>query len=1355
MADFETLYAQMKASADDMSLAAVEQRQMMTAGDTTDVPITGYGNRPSYSKQLKTLAAGILSTPNSVLTFSSYAAMSVFVPTSANILAVDASTGSTYYWDGTRWLRTPWQTNAEIQKSKDLTGQLAQMVLTDAMLVSASGDYTVTADTIGVLRSAFLPPGGNTSAKLTLKLGSIVFFERDFFPGETLANGVLVTPFRAISLDALTVPSVTVETSVVRAALSPNVLNGVPSTTAYSAFDPNHDFTSIQAAQGSTTTLRGVSLHTSGAYLQVTIPKTELTAAGKGFTAADVQAYLRATFPGKIFYYQSSVNQTLYPESVFPIAAGTLTATAETGITFNFATLSAARFAQLDTLAKTALATSALAQESGKNGSYSRLVYDGPIEDLKASSQRFRKVVFDTMQTAPADDSTHSNRIMDIGFNIDGNRVARRTFPPRGAQLNRRSFYSYSTIYRISALKGVQLRYTDGVNTGDIRDSYFAGAQIVLVKYVRADNVNLPLASSTYKAVLDMKGVFSPESGGNAPLARTDIAVSMGGYNGNGCVQFIIPVSVLTAAGVSPSDAQAIYNYIEARARTSAFSYWDFTWTQYQSLDDVMNVLVPPGTLTLESLSTEGGVGGMIVKVYEEDAHTEADVAEFLRLTCDVKNSTSKDYLNYPVELKVSFPPGRVPSQDCLVLTDQNGNVYPCQFAGGMHPNPRFRSRLGRHPDGSLAAGSVYCMADIPAGQTLFFELRAYATSRNSYPAAPAMAIESQGRSSVTVDGYKLTFTLQNSVWALATITDPAGTVHNITFGSWICGTTFISGGYQETPFNRGSSLRLVNTGPVFSELESVCYSPPVDAIPEKAIRAVIRYRLFKNGKLQIKTIHSMEVGLPVAQLSGVITRMHFADAQYAYDNPSSTLYFTDPTSADDWGVSVVKVNGDQHRDGETYGPNRPIYLTALNPSGSSKRIYAGWKFLNQNANSFLNWAVTNGWTWTVEHWVDMKVGLTVPQDISSKAMNRPAGFLGESSYPSVLVRKALDEIETHLDGAMDWWYSGDAASVSGGPGNTRTFAYAPVTYDILRYLRDGIGSLETIYNRLVTVAKSFGVPDLNNIGTYYLSGNHLLQFASRITVPVLHWLYKVAVLKNNTAVRDNVKVAIKSFADAIVTYYNANGGVGLNGSGTGPGNSNANGTGIRIVALGIMSGQDSSGAYQATYNGIEALLTKRTGFMYCENILKEGQSDVLAAAWWIHYQVFAYNNYLLGCTAANKTPAFDMRNLIIQSASPIGGFDEIDYCISESRRGSFNTITFAAYPMALSKSASMMNALIESLKLFYSEYGPQPGLPKRYFGFDGYQAGSNVATTDIPFCATTFCDVWIDQYFRQHALDD
>lgn len=53
MSDMDPLYQSMQASSEDMSLAAKEQREMMTEDDQTDVLITGYGNVPSYAKQIR------------------------------------------------------------------------------------------------------------------------------------------------------------------------------------------------------------------------------------------------------------------------------------------------------------------------------------------------------------------------------------------------------------------------------------------------------------------------------------------------------------------------------------------------------------------------------------------------------------------------------------------------------------------------------------------------------------------------------------------------------------------------------------------------------------------------------------------------------------------------------------------------------------------------------------------------------------------------------------------------------------------------------------------------------------------------------------------------------------------------------------------------------------------------------------------------------------------------------------------------------------------------------------------------------------------------------------------------------
>ncbi|HHT2232649.1 TPA: hypothetical protein ACTY1G_002430 [Klebsiella michiganensis] len=1245
--------------------------------------------------------------------------------------------------------------NVKLKNSSDIVNSLTQMTLSESLKLSASGTWTLSDIALGILRSVTLPSGGNSSSSLSLTAAGNPVFSRDFFPGETLTYGDLTTHYKALFLREMTVSNVIVETNVLRAAFFPVLADGIVATSQYTAFDPEHDFVSIRADQGSTTALRGVVLHSSGTYLQITIPRTELSAAGYPATPAGVQAYLQAMWPEKVFYYASTTTQTIQTESVFPIPAGALTADASTGLVFAFSVMNSGEMNQVPEVLHSNAVSAAVAKDMALNGRYSRLVYNGPLLGLPGYSDKNRLVVIDTIQSTSADDNQYAPRMVDLAFSVNGMRVGRRIVPANQSLLQNGILQGFSEAHRLNELKGVEIRYTDGVSVTST--SWFPGAVMVIAKFIRKDGAVWTLTNTGVPGCVDLAGQFSYVTGNESALLRTDIVTSLGGYKGNGCLQFSVPVTLLDAAGVPLFSPSAIFNYLYGLSRNSVFTYRTASWQITRDLQDIMALRVPAGALSIEHLNSSGDRNGIILRVYEEDAVNGADVGDYVRVTGDVKNATTQDYLNYPVELKVRFPAGKVPSQECLVLTDENGLEYDCQFSGTEHPNPRQRSQPGFHPDGSLAAGSVFTLASVPAGETRFFELKAYATARKSYAESPLLTVPSATQRTVTLDGYTLTFTNSGVVaagaWALASITDPNGTVHNITLNAYLSGSTWASGAYQEAGFQGASSIRLINTGPVFVEIEVVSWNLPIDNVPSQALRAVMRYRLFRNGKLQIRLVSSMEVALPVSTLSGVIARLTFGDGAYPYDPQAASVIFTDPTSGDKWAVTAVRANGDVHRDGQTYGPTRPAMLEVRNPSSSSVRLYAGWKYQTQDHNSFITWPVNKGWAWTSEFWFDMRSPSATARDVFSRVLNRPVGFLGQSSYPSTQVRRALREIELHLDGSMDWWYSGDARQWEGGPGDTRTFKYAPVTYEIVRYLKDGLGTLEGIYTQLETVVKSFGVPVLANIGASYLNGGHLLQFASRISVPVLHWLYKVAVLKGNTTVRDKTAVAIKSFADAIVTYYNANGGVGLQGSVAGKGNSNSNATGLRIVALGIMSGQDAAGAYLATYNGIQSLLMQSSGFMYAQNILKEGASDVLSANWWVHYQVFSYNNYLLGCTAAGRESAFDMDNFILMSSSALGGFDEIDYCASESRRGSFNTITFAAYPMMISGRPSMMNALLTSLDLFNSEYGPQSGLPKRYFGFDGYQAGSTVATTDIPFCATTFSDVWLDQYFRQRVF--
>lgn len=1227
--------------------------------------------------------------------------------------------------------------------------QLISMALIKSNKITTSGEYTNNTNGIAELESCYLP-AGLSAPKRVLIQNAGVLLDKILLPNESISKGTLTSEYKKVGLDDLNVNAVIIETGTVRVALAPNVLNGVVRTNEYTAFDLQQDFISIKASEGSTTSLRSVCLHSSGSYIQLVIPKSELAEGNYTQDVTGVQKYLKDKWAGKVLYYRSTIVTTSKVPYLFPVSTSTISVLIEASINIILNVFNAYNNTAVDSIYLNSL-NSYIANYLKEEGKYTRLLFKGSPNNIPSYSNKNRMLILNNIRMQGATDAEYQNRILDLNIKVDGVSIARRVVPPNKTEFKDGKLYSYTDIKRMSELKIAEIRYSDGVNTST---DYSSAAVMLIVKLIKKDGTSWPLTDTRISGALDLNGKFNYIAGNDAPQLRTDIASSLGGYNGNGCIQFSVPVTELVSNSVSLVDYNAIYSYLKSKSIESVFSYRNNIWNTVNKLDDVGVIFVPPGKLTIEGVSDRAGI---ITSIYEEKPVSNIEVGKYIRLTCDVKNSTSLAYNNYPIELKVEFPEGAVPNQHCIIVQDEAGVIYPCQFAAAEHPNQRSKSNIGYHPDGSLSYGSLFILATIAAGDTKFFEIKAYSTAQNTDYEINSLNIVDPSTRSITVDGYTLSFTDSGVVaagaWALNTIMDKLNTIHNITLNMYFSGSTWNQGAYQEAGFQSSSTIQLINSGPIYSEVEVVSYNLPMDNVPSHALKTTIRYRLFKNGKLQIKIITATQIELPVGVLSGVIARTTFSDGNYPYTSAAASINFTDTISAKNWAVNVIRANGDVHRDGTTYGPTRPIMLEVRNPSSSSVRLYSGWKMLQQDTYSFLNWPIKKGWTWTIEMWFDMESDYTSAQTSLSKVLNRPIGFLGKSSYPTTIARKVLSLIETHMDGSMDWWYSGDALKWEGGPGNTRIFKYASVNYDIVRYLKDGIGTLDSIYNQLEDVVKYTGVPNLSTIGTYYLSGNNLLQFASRISVPPLHWLYKVAEKEGNTVVLNKVKIAIKSFADAIVTYFTANGGVSLNGSTVGKGNSNSNATGLRIIALGIMSGQDTNGSYLSTYNGIQALLMQESSFMYTQNILKEGPSDVLPAAWWVHYQIFAYNNYLLGARAAGISRAFDMDNFILSAASPLGGFNELDYCISESRRGSFNTISFAAYPMILSKRASLLNALDSAMDLFYSEYGPQPGLPKRYFGFDGYQAGSNTATNDVAFCATTFADVWLDQYFEHRSI--
>ncbi len=925
-------------------------------------------------------------------------------------------------------------------------------------------------------------------------------------------------------------------------------------------------------------------------------------------------------------------------------------------------------------------------------------------------------------------------------FSSAGSEVMAFVLPGTKTQYAQGKFWSAYRLFRFRDLKYVGILETT--------------ATLVRVRYDLPAGFGVPVAGSNYIA-LDLTGKFAPAQAG---LVTSVTRKSISGTAIANAIQFVVTLAELTAAGFTAATVGDYLKTIAPDCLFAGYAAYDTTIAQ-TGFEDYFKALLPAGDYTV---STEGfTTSGLAVlpagsyAVWRRKVVRSVRVGNYQRKGTDVKNTLSAGYVNYPVEIRVSFSPGDVPDSDALLVTDTDGNTFDAQFADDIHVNPRQKSNISYHADGSLAAGSVFILDSLSSGAQKYYEVKAWNRRRTDLASGswPQLVKTADGYS-VTVSGYKYTF-LRQQGFALTSITDPAGIVHNITHGCYY--SQVVAGVAVDEQLILGASIRLVNTGPVFTELEMTVRNRAGNTLAEGALMATVRYRLFRNGKVSVRVMNTAMQDIPVGVLFGVYSRLLLNDGVYTYDTSRALAYFTDATTGKRFTAALVYANGDVHRDGPTYGPNRPVRGTALVPDGAAyTRIDAGWRYGSSNITdySFLNWPVKKGWTWTHELWIDCDNSVTAAASnatnalINSQALNRPVGFAGDCGYAGVSRQDLLEKMACHIRGSVEWWKSEDARQYGGGmpfingEGKLEYPAFYCVPADIFLLARYGTGDLDTVY----ATFKNYMALDKGSIinpGAAYTGGWWGLQFQSRLSIPCYEWLYKMAVKAGDPAKITELKAGIKSLADAVYTYWAANGGIQIAGTATGIGASNANATGLRALALGIYTGQDSSGHYLTAFNAVEALLTDRNQFMKAEGILQDAATEYPSRAMYLHYASYAVNNYLLACRLLDRKPAFDLVNFILSATSGMGAFKEVDFCISESRRGAANTITFALLPLFFSDRPSALSAAGSLLDKLKTQYGPKPGFPKRFFGFDGTNAAGDTLS-EISFVASTLSDLWL-----------
>lgn len=909
---------------------------------------------------------------------------------------------------------------------------------------------------------------------------------------------------------------------------------------------------------------------------------------------------------------------------------------------------------------------------------------------------------------------------------------------PQGNLISDLAVISNGTlIFSLKVLTGDHLN--DGVRTSKFRGLPFDNLNHVstsidtsVIRVIYSTYFNdLDYTNGSYLHIFDETNVFAPTTYLSAPTVTVPSS-AVHGETGN--VILAIPKATLIAAGY-PVTEEGVLSYLSITAANCAFRI-RVTTTVVEYFDGL--IIADPGTLNTvitNKMSFQGdyasaAVFDLSVRTSEQ-ARLTANTS-YLRFGCDVSNKLSTDIVNYPVELKVTFPQGVAKNSQFITVEDDSGNVLQCQFTDEWDVNSRHQATIGRWSDGSLRSGSLFVIDSIPAGQTRYYTVKVYQHPQRAFT-APELIKDSVGYT-LNVGGIHYNFK-QNNSFQLSSITQ-AGVEKAFMYGTYVS-TVNALGSIEEGTFapNR-CGLSIISHGPVFTEVETILYNRPRNNIGQDALKARIRTKIFTNGMVKIDAFISAVTDIASGVVFGAMSRTNIDVESSIINSSLANAIWLNSTTGRKESVSVVYANGDIHRDGEAWGPTRPAYSAVIPLSDIQIRSYAGWRF---DTAAVVAAAVPAGWTWTHGLWVNLDESTTDPAVLAAHVHNRPVGVLGMGVHQYVQQQRVADQIAELLVGYTRFWRNDATPLEIGSPPRN---GYAG---ELVAFVKYGIGDFDAIYNDFINYcATNHG--GITSLGAKYTAGSLLLQFASRTIAQPLWWLYKLAEQRGDAAKVATLKTGILNLATALKNKFASQGGIPLQGSQAGIGNSNSNATGYRFIAMAVGSGQDGDGSFAGTLTALDALF--KTKFMVVENIIMDGTGEQLPRTHYLHYQAYAYNNYLLGCRAAGRAPAFDMGNYFIAAMAAYGAPKDVEYCISESRRGSVDTVSFMLYNNLRMNGLSGIHAAQALVEQIETEFGPRPGYPRAFYGFDPHT--QDPTTLMVGFMLNILADVWFDYNFYE-----
>lgn len=920
-----------------------------------------------------------------------------------------------------------------------------------------------------------------------------------------------------------------------------------------------------------------------------------------------------------------------------------------------------------------------------------------------------------------------------------------------GSEVARRWFLPPNTMYTGGELK---------TNFNRVRFSELIGAVIaevggptIRVRYqLPAKYTFTP--SADMKQIHDLSGVFASMNYSSV-AAATERGVS--NHQTVGTIQFVITPSEMTAAGYNPTDNYSILSYLSNIARNCEFLTHpaDADFANVKTYNDVSQFFqyeAAAGDYVFQS--NAGPDIYFDVSANEKPANRKVVGGAATRKVADLKNECSQGFSNQPMELRVKFAPGEVPDSEALFLTDKDGNEYPCQFAGEDHINLRKQLNIAYHADGSLACGSVLFEGSLASGEQKFYELQSRSFPRPRITADyPQLEWYDSKSVSLDVDNVKYIFSNANN-YTLSRIIKGGS---DLAIRQTAHFAVLIGGVVTTAQYRLGVSIRVVNSGPIFTEVEVVGYNATMGSLVENSLKVTTVYRIFKSGRVRVYSKFVAVKQIPAGVLYGIHTSYNpRLPSGYTSDYKRKTMLYNGALGS--YSIGMIHTTHDVHRDGTNWGPDRTFFDIMTLNSATGGDFTFGWRYTSATNYSFLNWPVEKDWAWSMESWVDLNETLTDPTAIATRNHNRPVGYLNAGMWPSQARKSVLETAGEISEAILEFLDTPAAAGIGGStgvPDNRRP--WTPYATHIYNYIRYGMRTLNDIFEDFkYRQYTSYGVSWITpNMGGRYLAGRMLLQFAASDTIIAMEWIYRQAEREGNTAIMAALKAQLSSMGDALITAANAQTVklCPLDGSMTGitpP--SNAGTIGMRFLALAIYAGADTDGRYLALFNSMENIIN--TNYVFIENILGDGYDNRPTHDLWMSYTHWTSYFYLSSCALIGRAPLTNMSSYtysLIATAGH-GALRDIDMNNSESRRGKTTHWLNAVYILLFADRTSTVGAAKAIMdSVFSSEWGPQPGYPGRFCGFLENTQGGPIPASDVPFLAGYLSDMWLHFNFKRN----